>query len=146
MRRSKARLQGNSLSRLGYQNKPRYALEMCPIIGNQRNRVAHGEGSNPEIIIRQDLAALVQLVLQVGICGRRLVVKRENEGCLQAALEFRSSLFPPASPQGSEEQFTYGNEGKRCDATLHVAEIRLAAWITRHHQIREHICIKKDNA
>ena len=52
----------------------------------------------------------------------------------------------PAPPQGSKEQFTDRDEGKSCDATFHVAEIRLAARVARHHQIGEYIRIEKDNA
>ena len=97
--------------------------------------MAYGEGRNPEVVIRQDLAALVQMVLQLGIGGGCLVVERKNEGCLKTALESIGPLFSPASPQGSKQQLTDRDEGKRGYATFHVAEIRLAAWVARHHQI-----------
>lgn len=38
----------------GNQDQSWNALEMCAVVGNQRNGVAEGKGGNPEVVVRQN--------------------------------------------------------------------------------------------
>ena len=74
-----------------------------------------------------------------------LVVKRKDERGIEPLPKIGNSRFSPASPEGPEEQFTYGDERKSRGSPFDVAEIWQTTPIAGLHQIGENVRVEQDD-